>query len=391
MVKNEMSSTKRQNGLASPHSKMQISTWFVLPSLVVQFLFFITPILPIAASIACTLVFLALCAASALFGFMATAIDPVDPRISYAAEEGYKEILSGPFWKQILKLPGLHVPQHSEGVLVENHEHDTKENGDHEEATKYCWVCEHDVSEQSMHCRYCNKCIAKFDHHCQWLNTCVGERNYPFFYRTLWSIAILLVTHASIAIALSIDILAGGTSKQRANEWFSANLWELVVACNIFFALFDTVCLILILQLLFFHIKLRAKNLTTYKFILHDNAAKRELKKEMAARKSKRLVAMGVAKRNGQPMLHFRLLMGEYLGKIHRCLDPLPAVENEAEEQAESQQEETITGYDKSENRTMNGTEEAKAGEHFEMILDEKTNAAQEHHEDELGDVGTSR
>lgn len=388
---NDMSAKKRRNGLASPHSKMQISTWFVLPLLVVQFLFFITPILPIVASIVCTLVFLACCGASALFGFMATAIDPIDPRISYASEQGYKEVLTGPFWKQILKLPGLQVPQHSEGVLVDNHEHDTKENGDHEDGTKYCWVCEHDVAEQSMHCRYCNKCIAKFDHHCQWLNTCVGERNYPFFYKTLWSITILLVTHASIAIALSVDILAGGTTKQRANEWFSANLWEVVVACNLFFVLFDAVSLILILQLLVFHIKLRAQNLTTYKFILHDNAAKREHKKEMAARKSMRLIAMGVAKRNGKPLLHFRLLVGEYLGRIHRCLDPLAAVEKEAEEQAESQQEETMIGNGKAGNRPTNGTEEAKAGEFIEMTLNTQTDVAQEHQEDENTDVETSR
>jgi palmitoyltransferase ZDHHC1/11 len=385
---NSTSSTKRHNGLASPHSKMQISTWFVLPTLVVQFLFFISPILPLAASIVCTLVFFAACAAAALFGFMATAVDPIDPRISYAPDQGEKELFTGSFWKHMLKLPGIQVPQHSAGALVDNHEIDAKESGEHEDGTKYCWVCEHDVAEQSMHCRYCNKCIAKFDHHCQWLNTCVGERNYPFFFKTLWSIAILLVTHASIAIAVSIDILTGGSSKQRANDWFSANLWELVVAVNLFFALFDTICMILILQLLVFHIKLRARNLTTYKFILLDNATKRELKKEKATRKSQRLVAMGAAKRNGKPLLRFRLLVGGYLGRIHHCLDPLPPSENEPKEPAALQQAETTNVNGATGNENTNGTkEEDKIEEDIEMSLNEKTNVAEEHRENEDVDV----
>ena len=369
---------------------MQISTWFVLPALVIQFLLFISPILPLAASIACTLVFIASCAAAALFGFMATAIDPIDPRISYASEQRGKEILTGSFWKHILKLPGFQVPQHSAGVSVENHELDAKEIGEYEEATKYCWVCEHEVAEQSMHCRYCNKCIARFDHHCQWLNTCVGERNYPFFFKTLWSIAILLVTHASIAIAVSIDILIGGSSKQRAIEWFSANLWEVVVSVNLFFALFDTVSMILILQLLVFHIKLRAQNLTTYKFILNDNAAKRELKKEIAARKSKRLVAMGVAKRNGKPLLRFMLVVGEHFGRIHQCLDPLPPDETDPENRP--QQAETTIGNGATGTGDSRGTEEEdKTGEDIEMSLNEKTNVAEEHQENDDGDGGTSR
>jgi hypothetical protein len=369
VVVETMTTAKRHNGLASPHSRMQISTWVFLPVLVLQFLLFITPILPLAASIVGTVVFLALCAGAAIFGFMATAIDPMDPRLSDATEEGYKDPFAGPFWQCIVKLPGLQLPQHSPGVAVDNHDHDNNNNNtDHaenEEKTKYCWVCEHDVALQSMHCRYCNKCIANFDHHCQWLNTCVGERNYPFFYKTLWSIAILLVMHALIALALSIDILIGGTSKLRANEWFSANLSELVVSVNLLFVLLDSICLILILQLLVFHIKLRAQNLTTYKFILQDNASKRELKKRKAARKSKRATAMGDAKRSNRPLLRWRLYMGQYLEKIHPCLDPL-SHDDEQGELEEPNQEEAANGHETTGNGVANEIEDHKEDEDVE-------------------------
>lgn len=360
-----MTTAKRRNGLAAPHSRMQISTWIFLPLLVLQFLFFITPILPLAASIVGTVVFLSLCTGAAIFGFMATAIDPMDPRLSDATEEGYKDPFAGPFWRCIVKLPGLQLPQHSPGVSVDNN----SDQAENEENTKYCWVCEHDVAIQSMHCRYCNKCISNFDHHCQWLNTCVGERNYPFFYKTLWSIAILLVMHALIALALSIDILVGGTSKLRANEWFAINLSEIVVSINLLFVLLDSISLILILQLLVFHIKLRAQNLTTYKFILQDNASKRELKKRKTARKSKRTIAMGEAKRNNKTLLRWRLYMGQYLEKIHACLDPLPHDDEQPDEQGEQEQpnqEETANGHEKTGNGAGNEIEDHKEDQDVE-------------------------
>ena len=352
-----MSSSKRRNGLTAKHSRMQISTWFVLPVLVSEFLFFSSPILPLAASIVCTFLFLSCCLATVLFGYMATAIDPMDHRLSHD-EDGYKDPFSGVIWKQILKLPGFQLISYAPGVPVVDEPVDEHNNDVNEDKTKYCWVCEHDVAEESMHCRYCNKCVSKFDHHCQWLNTCVGERNYPFFYKTLWSITALLVVHICVGLGLSIDILAEGTSKQRADDWFSANLSELVVAMNLFFVVFDFICLTLILQLLSFHMKLRAQNLTTYKYILKDNVEKRELNKKKAARKSKRTVAMGHAKREKQTILTWRLAMGKHLEKLHPCLDPLP--------QDEPQQE-TTNGKDKTTtNGTANGAEEHKEDEDIE-------------------------
>jgi hypothetical protein len=319
-----MSSTKRRNGLESPYSRMQMSTWITLPALVVQFLMFCTPVLPLAASIACTVVFCGACLAAALYGYVATVVDPMDSRLSHDGEEPENK----GHLLRLLKVPARQQTQHSPGEAVNGHNH---ENDD--EKTKYCWVCEHDVAEPSMHCRYCNKCVSKFDHHCQWLNTCIGERNYPYFYRTLWSIAVLLVVHMVVLLGLAIDILIGGPSKARAEDWCSANLSELVAAVNIFFFIFDFICISLILQLLLFHIKLRRAGLSTYQYILQDNAKKREQKKITQEKESRRIVAIGQAKRDSKSVLSVRLAMGKYFQKVHPCLDPLPAVEEEAPEQ----------------------------------------------------------
>jgi palmitoyltransferase ZDHHC1/11 len=318
------STPKRHNGFSAPRSKMQVATWFIIPSMILHFLVFVTPILPLYASVVCTIVFLFLCIVCSLMGFLTTIIDPIDPRLSY--ENTPKDLMAGTFGRCLTQIPGCRIPPMNYVAGESVPKTDCEEVNSNQVTaikTKYCWVCEHDVADDSMHCRYCNKCVSHFDHHCQWLNTCIGERNYLFFYKTLWSISILLCTHASITLAVCIDILINGTSRQRAMEWFSANLWEVVLAFNVLSLVFDIICSILILQLLFFHMKLRAKKLTTYKFILQDNEIKRSQRKKQEARKIKRVTAITTAKQNGEQCLRIRLLCGSWAGHLHPCLDPL--------------------------------------------------------------------
>ena len=72
---------RRTNGLAPPYTAAQVSTWVFLPLLVLEFLFFVSPLLPLAASIPCTLVFCFFAFFSAFFAYMAMKIDPKDPRV----------------------------------------------------------------------------------------------------------------------------------------------------------------------------------------------------------------------------------------------------------------------------------------------------------------------
>lgn len=353
---------------------MQISTWFVLPLLMIQFGLFCTPILPLWAAVVFTTIFMLSAVAAALFGYISTALDPMDPRLSH--DDDYKDPMEGALWQKVFNVPARTVhtphPNHVPGVVVQQGEEEAPNGEDTTPKEKYCWVCEDEVHQESMHCRYCNKCVSKFDHHCQWLNTCVGERNYGFFYKTLWSILCMLTVHVGILLGTSIDILASGATKQRADNWFNANLSELVVAFNIFFFVFDMVALALIVQLLAFHMKLRRMGLTTYQYILKDNAEKRESSKIKVARSSKRIVAMGQARRDKKPILRVRLAMGKYLERIHPCLDPLPPdsptpPDDEEENNEESQHE--------SNNHENDAAEETKDEEV------PQTNGSQDSHE----------
>jgi palmitoyltransferase ZDHHC1/11 len=300
-----MSSTpRRKNGLSAPHSYMQISTWVFLPTLVIEFLLVCSPNLPLAASIPVTLIFCALSFLAAIYGYLATVTDSVDTHLACH-----------------LRDQGEPSPPPPSGCLaLFTTTSDFTPAQLRAESTKYCWVCETNVAQHSMHCKYCNKCVSKFDHHCQWLNTCVGEKNYPYFYKTLWFIASLLIVHGGTSVAIGIDILAHGATELRADNWLGGSgLKILVVAVCFFFFLLDMVALSLIAQLLLFHISLRRERLTTYQFILKDNQRKRDLTKVTDAKKAQRIVAIGTAKREGKTMLVYQLQCGQHC----KTCDPL--------------------------------------------------------------------
>ena len=130
---------RRVNGLSSPLTAAQVSTWVFLPILVVEFLVFVSPMLPLAASIPCTLVFCGLAGAATYFGYMAMKIDPADPRLFTEGGNGANGNSNG---------------------------HSRNHPWDPDAPTKQCWICDVQVGEKSMHCKFCNKCVDHFDHHC---------------------------------------------------------------------------------------------------------------------------------------------------------------------------------------------------------------------------------
>jgi hypothetical protein len=301
---------RRVNGLGRPYTAAQISTWIFLPTLVIEFFFFVSPILPIEAAIPCTLLFFGLAACSVYFGYISMKIDPADPRLN-------------------------------------PHECDTAFEG----ATKQCWICDTQVGEKSMHCKFCNKCVDHFDHHCMckffWgkyflvcslsnralifngltgLNTCVGKANYPYFFRTMISITLLLLVHGSIQLALVIDIFVGnGNSQLRAENWFQADATIAIVVVLCIFLFFDLAAISLIVQLLAFHLKLQREGLTTYAFIVRDNQRRREKTKLENELVAKRGLEIAKAKEDGRLGYRFRLEAGGYFRKTcgMEVCDPL--------------------------------------------------------------------
>mmetsp|Transcript_29289 Transcript_29289/g.44295 ORF Transcript_29289/g.44295 Transcript_29289/m.44295 type:complete len:142 (+) Transcript_29289:128-553(+) len=140
----------RHNGLEKPYNWMQVSTWIILPTLLLQFFFFASPLLPLAASIPCSI---------AVFFFGAL-----------AAYKGYTTCITDPADDHVI----CHLNRQNEKTFVDEEKA--------EEEVKYCFACETNVHSHSMHCKFCDKCVARFDHHCQWLNTCIGEKNYQYFF-----------------------------------------------------------------------------------------------------------------------------------------------------------------------------------------------------------------
>ena len=247
----------RTNGFQKPFSPTQIGTWLLLPTLLTQFLLFATPILPLGASIPCTVIVFISGASTAYFAYQTCKTDPIDDRL--------RRHLSR-------KNGGAEQDGDDESRPVERRENDR--------TSKYCWICETDVHESSLHCKFCNKCVERFDHHCHWLNTCVGKANYMYFFRTLGSVLSMVFVRGSVLAGLVISFFvqyaremsvsgSGGATFDRSNEWFGADAGLAVAIVNAVFLAVDGTCIVLLLQLFALHVKLRHDGMTvSYTFVL---------------------------------------------------------------------------------------------------------------------------
>eukprot|EP00934_Nitzschia_sp_Nitz4_P003599 Nitzschia sp. Nitz4//scaffold153_size53422//8734//9770//NITZ4_006758-RA/size53422-augustus-gene-0.41-mRNA-1//1//CDS//3329537253//3589//frame0 len=308
----DMDKPRRANGFSPPYTFAQVSTWIFLPSLVIEFLLFATPLLPLEATIPCSVLYVLSALASAYYAILATRTDPVDPRLEPPQESGQpcRYNASAP--------------------------------------TKHCWICDKQVGEKSMHCKFCNKCVDHFDHHCLWLNTCVGKANYTYFFRTMVSIMIMLIIHFSVQTAIIIAIFVGDSdTKVRAEDWFNTDGTIPIVVVMGVFLFFDISSLILIGQLFTFHLKLQRENLTTYAFIVRDNQLRREKAKKEQELESKREEEIFRAKAEGRSCYHCQLVTGStcrYNCGMPQC-DPMqepkkpPAANGVDEERPKTQEE----------------------------------------------------
>lgn len=147
-------------------------------------------------------------------------------------------------------------------------------------------------------------------------------------------------------LGIVIDIFVGGSSEQRANAWFNnANLSMVVAGVNIFFIVSNVVSLSAVAQLLHFHIGLQRKNLTTYQFIVTDNARRRESFQKKEQRRTKRVAAVSKARQEGKQLLARRLELGPY---CCAACDPLPQDEeapSDAGVNGTATKDETTSGY----------------------------------------------
>ncbi|KAI3465469.1 hypothetical protein Pfo_022132 [Paulownia fortunei] len=159
------------------------------------------------------------------------------------------------------------------GFLVKE---DCRKDDDHlqeqncEEDALFCTLCNAEVRKFSKHCRSCDKCVDEFDHHCRWLNNCVGRKNYITFVCLMAASLVWLVFECAVGIAVLVRCFVDRKATEneiidRLGDGFSRPPFATVVALCTAVSFLATVPLG---ELLFFHIILIRKGITTYEYVV---------------------------------------------------------------------------------------------------------------------------
>ncbi|GIL42002.1 hypothetical protein Vafri_66 [Volvox africanus] len=140
----------------------------------------------------------------------------------------------------------------------------------------FCGLCQASVARSSKHCRACDRCVEGFDHHCKWLNNCVGARNYWHFFVLISSTVSLLVLQLAWGLWLFIRSF---TEKSEMRVLVADKYGKSVVyggwqAALAIYMVLLVAAVVMLGELLFFHMVLISKGLTTYDYIIAQRDAK---------------------------------------------------------------------------------------------------------------------
>lgn len=158
--------------------------------------------------------------------------------------------------------------ENAKAQIKSNHEMPTFDRNKHRHVieNEYCNLCETFVKKTSKHCRACNKCVRDFDHHCLWLNNCVGGANYRYFFLTITSAFLGTLAIAAMTLFVFISSFTGFNGLDGGVWWRSASpeTFQAIMAIIIVLCLLAA---ILLGQLVFFHLYLIRRKMTTYDYI----------------------------------------------------------------------------------------------------------------------------
>lgn len=139
----------------------------------------------------------------------------------------------------------------------------------------YCEKCEFHVQVLTKHCGQCNWCTSGFDHHCKWLNNCIGKKNYRGFF--LLCVLVSIFSLFKVIICAVSIVITGAWFGDMVNHMTHDVKFNGVIATLVLtgiLTIINLIVLIAVTNLLFFHLWIGFKGITTFEYIMRRRKTK---------------------------------------------------------------------------------------------------------------------
>jgi hypothetical protein len=230
-------SQRKSNGFSLPLDSYQLMSWIYTGLCAIQYYIFLFPVRNGTHSYIISTTFSVTLCLLLIIGFYASRVDPTDRLILAAHNSKEVEFQALSAFSQYR-----------------------------------CTICEANVMRTSKHCAICNRCTGKFDHHCRWLNNCIGGKNYKAF---VLLIIVFEINQLALFIA-NFSLLYSGFSKNNlrdaSSKVYDSNIYYAIIVLSILVIVICSVPICTNGYLIGFHVYLKAKDMTTFEYIMFKRA-----------------------------------------------------------------------------------------------------------------------